>query len=60
MKQSQKIGVIFVIIAFLGSFLFANSVLAHPGRTDKRGGHTCKTNCKKWGLKYGQYHFHRR
>lgn len=33
---------------------------AHPGRTDKRGGHTCWTNCAKWGLKYGQYHFHKK
>ncbi len=32
--------------------------LAHPGRTDKNSGHTCKTNCLKWGLKYGQYHYH--
>lgn len=33
---------------------------AHPGRTDKNGGHTCKTNCSKWGLKNGQYHYHKR
>lgn len=59
MKQGQKIGIILITVAFLGSFLIANYALAHPGRTDKRGGHTCKTNCKKWGLKYGQYHFHR-
>ena len=43
------------------AFLFSVTapVLAHPGRTDKRGCHTCKTNCKKWGLKYNQYHCHR-
>ncbi|QQG46029.1 MAG: YHYH domain-containing protein [Candidatus Niyogibacteria bacterium] len=32
--------------------------LAHPGRTDRKGGHTCRTNCPKWGFKYGQHHFH--
>ncbi|AIG26157.1 YHYH domain-containing protein [Brevibacillus laterosporus] len=31
---------------------------AHPGRTDKNGGHTCRTNCEKWGLFYGEYHYH--
>nr|WP_213586175.1 YHYH domain-containing protein [Paenibacillus sp. J2TS4] len=31
---------------------------AHPGRTDKNGGHTCRTNCKQWGLKDGEYHYH--
>ncbi|WP_068784872.1 copper amine oxidase N-terminal domain-containing protein [Paenibacillus phocaensis] len=31
---------------------------AHPGRTDANGGHTCRTNCEKWGLDYGEYHYH--
>ncbi|MCM3760374.1 copper amine oxidase N-terminal domain-containing protein [Alkalihalobacillus oceani] len=31
---------------------------AHPGRTDTNGGHTCWTNCAKWGLKTGEYHYH--
>lgn len=31
---------------------------AHPGRTDSNGGHTCYTNCEKWGLEYGEYHYH--
>lgn len=31
---------------------------AHPGRTDSRGGHTCRTNCPDWGLNYGEYHYH--
>ncbi|USG68470.1 YHYH domain-containing protein [Brevibacillus ruminantium] len=31
---------------------------AHPGRTDANGGHTCRTNCEKWGLRYGEYHYH--
>lgn len=40
-------------------FSFACPVFAHPGRTDRFGCHTCKTNCKKWGLKYNQYHCHK-
>lgn len=31
---------------------------AHPGRTDSSGGHYCRTNCAKWGLKNGEYHYH--
>lgn len=53
----------FILIIF--SILFANSVLvssftvfAHPGNTDSNGGHTCWTNCEKWGLEYGEYHYH--
>lgn len=34
-------------------------VLAHPGRTDSSGGHTCRTNCPNWGLEFGEYHYHR-
>jgi endonuclease YncB( thermonuclease family) len=33
-------------------------VSAQPGRTDANGGHTCRTNCEKWGLEYGEYHYH--
>ena len=31
---------------------------AHPGRTDANGGHYCRTNCAKWGLRDGEYHYH--
>ena len=31
---------------------------AHPGRTDSRGCHTCRTNCAKYGLRTGEYHCH--
>ncbi len=47
-----------VIIALLG-LTFSNITLAHPGRTDKYGCHTCRTNCSRWGLFYGEYHCHR-
>lgn len=46
--------IIFVIIFCLT----LTTVMAHPGKTDNSGGHTCKTNCGKWGLDYGEYHFH--
>ncbi len=46
------------ILTLLALFLLAPFTYAHPGRTDKKGGHTCRTNCPKWGLKYGQYHYH--
>ena len=50
----RKIGFLAVIL----SMLMVNFSYAHPGRTDRKGGHTCRTNCPKWGLRYGQYHFH--
>lgn len=36
----------------------ATAAFAHPGNTDSSGGHTCRTNCEKWGLSYGEYHYH--
>ena len=33
-------------------------VYAHPGRTDSSGGHTCRTNCARWGYGQGEYHSH--
>ncbi|WP_371811545.1 YHYH domain-containing protein [Sporosarcina sp. Te-1] len=38
--------------------IFSNHTSAHPGRTDSSGGHTCRTNCAKWGLETGEYHYH--
>lgn len=50
---------IFTIVTLLFLFLLLpNTVNAHPGRTDNNGGHTCKTNCERWGLNYGEYHYH--
>lgn len=37
---------------------FQVSAIAHPGRTDSNGGHTCRTNCEKWGYEYLEYHYH--
>lgn len=39
-------------------FCSTTAVYAHPGRTDSNGCHTCRTNCERWGLSYGQYHCH--
>lgn len=53
MKKKIK-GLIMIIIVILSPLY----VEAHPGRTDSNGCHTCRTNCAKWGLSYGQYHCH--
>lgn len=34
------------------------NVNAHPGNTDSSGGHSCFTNCAKWGYSFGEYHYH--
>lgn len=48
-----------VLILILLVLIFTPyDVLAHPGRTDANGCHTCRTNCAKWGLATGQYHCH--
>lgn len=47
-----------VSVMFLLLLSNATSAFAHPGRTDSNGGHTCRTNCEKWGLEYGEYHYH--
>lgn len=53
MKTKIK-GLIMIMIVMLSPLY----VEAHPGRTDSKGCHTCRTNCAKWGLRYGQYHCH--
>lgn len=53
MKRKMISSSIALILLFSSS-----SVYAHPGRTDANGGHTCWTNCSKWGLEYGEYHYH--
>lgn len=53
---NKKLLLILAIILILPS----NIVFAHPGRTDSQGGHTCKTNCEKWGYKQSEYHYHQK
>ncbi|WP_374016841.1 copper amine oxidase N-terminal domain-containing protein [Paenibacillus thiaminolyticus] len=58
MSTPQKRWIIASIAILLGAGSAAPEALAHPGKTDKNGGHTCRTNCEKWGLEYGEYHYH--
>jgi endonuclease YncB( thermonuclease family) len=51
----MKITILLIILLF---FLSVGITEAHPGRTDASGGHTCRTNCDKWGYSYGEYHYH--
>ncbi|HHT7189102.1 TPA: YHYH domain-containing protein [Bacillus cereus] len=55
MKQQVKKLLLTTSVALLVAPI---SAYAHPGRTDANGGHTCRTNCEKWGLEYGEYHYH--
>ncbi len=47
-----------IVSMFLLGLIGPQVALAHPGRTDSSGCHTCKTNCSNWGLSYGEYHCH--
>jgi hypothetical protein len=42
-----------IIIVFLPSL-----ATAHPGKTDRRGGHVCRKDCSEWDLYVGEYHLH--
>lgn len=48
----------FLLFIFVTVLLAPSLVLAHPGRTDAYGCHTCRTNCTSWGLSTGEYHCH--
>lgn len=47
-----------IVLTWLILMLSEQVVAAHPGRTDAAGCHTCRTNCPKWGLDFGEYHCH--
>ncbi len=34
------------------------TMLAHPGKTDRHGGHKCLKGCEEWKLYYNEYHLH--
>lgn len=53
MKWYVSILLILILLTFVSP-----KIVAHPGRTDANGGHTCRTNCERWGLAYGEYHYH--
>lgn len=54
MKNTTK----FIITLGLLAFISPVTTLAHSGRTDSAGCHTCRTNCSSWGLSTGEYHCH--
>lgn len=56
----MKKTLIYLISLVIFGGVFVGFAYAHPGRTDRHWGHICRTNCKKWWLKYGQYHYHNR
>lgn len=58
MKEEFKKFLILSII-IVGLFCFFYFASAHSGRTDSSGCHTCRTNCRSWGLSQGEYHCHR-
>ena len=39
-------------------FFIASSTHAHPGKTDRYGGHKCYKECAEWDLYYAEYHLH--
>lgn len=54
-KMKKAVG---ILLSFVLLLVMTTPAMAHPGRTDANGGHTCRTNCGKWGLNYGEYHYH--
>ncbi len=56
--KSTHILSIEIISALVIFFLFSVSSYAHPGKTNKIGGHKCWKNCSEWELRYGEYHLH--
>lgn len=53
LKRNMKLLTIIAVIV-----LIPTKVLAHPGRLDSSGCHTCRINCPSWGLEYEEYHCH--
>ena len=46
------------VLSLIFIFLLPFSSIAHPGKTDYRGGHKCWKNCGQWELRRGEYHMH--
>ena len=46
------------VLSLIIMFLLPFSAIAHPGKTDYRGGHKCWKNCGQWELRGGEYHLH--
>ncbi len=46
------------LVALFAVIVASSFVSAHPGKTDRRGGHRCLKECAEWDLYYGEYHLH--
>ena len=46
---------LFTVILIL---FVAHPAYAHPGKTDRYGGHKCYKECAEWDLYYAEYHLH--
>lgn len=46
---------LFAVVLIL---LVALPAFAHPGKTDRYGGHKCYKECAEWDLYYAEYHLH--
>jgi len=46
------------LFAFILALFFALPAAAHPGKTDRHGGHQCLKDCAEWDLFYREYHMH--
>lgn len=58
MKKHFALGIAMILVIIWTWGSASPAADASPGRTDKNGGHTCYTNCAKYGLKDGEYHYH--
>ena len=47
-----------ILIVVLCMCVWPLTVAAHPGKTDKYGGHMCLKGCEEWKLFYKEYHLH--
>ena len=47
-----------VYFSILLATTIALSASAHPGKTDRQGGHKCYKDCAEWDLYYAEYHLH--
>ena len=45
-------------LLFLIIITLSGPVAAHPGKTDRHGGHQCLKDCAEWDLYYREYHTH--
>jgi MYXO-CTERM domain-containing protein len=47
-----------LLFASLVTLSIALTAYAHPGKTDRYGGHKCYKECAEWDLYYAEYHLH--